>query len=83
MPQDYSTSENVRLGEWVSKQRQLDKQGRLSEERVRKLDRLGFVWDKDEANWEANFQELKRYKKVRRDEEQSDELKSHVYEDIY
>ena len=80
MPYEYSTSENVRLGIWVKTQRKSYKQGRLSEERVRKLDRLGFVWDKDEANWEANFQELNRYKKVRRDEEQSDELKSHVYE---
>ena len=31
--------------------------------------------------WDFKLGLLKRYKEVRRDQEQSDELKSHVYED--
>jgi superfamily II DNA or RNA helicase len=48
------------LGRWVSVQR-VNKNA-LSEERQRRLDRLGFVWDALETNWEEGFRHLKSYK---------------------
>ena len=38
-------SENERLATWVSTQRVYKKMGKLSEERIQRLDKLGFVWD--------------------------------------
>ena len=36
--------ENASLGKWVRKMRYKRRQGKLSEERVRRLDALGFTW---------------------------------------
>jgi hypothetical protein len=47
-----------RLGQWVSVQR-ADKP---SEERQRRLEELGFVWDPREADWEEGVRNLKAYK---------------------
>jgi hypothetical protein len=38
-------AENVNLGRWVVKMRGLNRAGRLSDEKVRLLNELGFVWD--------------------------------------
>ncbi|NIN00078.1 MAG: hypothetical protein GTO24_19000, partial [candidate division Zixibacteria bacterium] len=37
-------SENPRLGRWVHKQRRDRKKSRLSTERIRRLDEVGFQW---------------------------------------
>ena len=37
--------ENAALGKWCSRQRQFFKKGRLSAERIARLEELGFVWD--------------------------------------
>jgi hypothetical protein len=51
----------VRLGQWVFQQRQT--KDRLSEERLRKLNDIGFDWDPLEAAWEDGFRCLIVYKK--------------------
>ena len=56
------TENNFRLGGWVNKQR-WRKGARWSEERRKRLDELGFVWDTLEAAWEEGFSYLKAYKK--------------------
>ena len=48
-------NENQKLGRWVSWQRDLKKKNNLDEERMKKLDDIGFVWDKHEADWQMNF----------------------------
>jgi superfamily II DNA or RNA helicase len=55
--------ENAKLGKWCSRQRQFYKEGRLSAERIKRLEELRFVWDLDETIWEKSFQELNAYKK--------------------
>ena len=49
------------LGEWVIRQRQAYKKGKLSEERVQKLGELGFVWNPQPA-WDESLGELMKYK---------------------
>jgi predicted helicase len=51
-----------RLGQWVSIQRQRQNKGVLSEDRRQRLDKLGFVWDPFEADWEEGFGYLTTYK---------------------
>jgi hypothetical protein len=60
---------NNQLGQWVDKQRQHKKKydadpttSRLTAERVRKLEALGFVWDTVTAAWEVKLAELAAFK---------------------
>ena len=54
--------ENPRLASWVSTQRKIKNKGQLSDERIRRLEREGFVWNRAEGVWEEMFEVLKRYK---------------------
>jgi hypothetical protein len=68
VPQQYP--ENPQLGTWVSNQRKqyrLLKEGKpspMTEERVQKLEELGFVWSifSHDAHWDTKLEELKEYK---------------------
>lgn len=53
-------SENPELRTWVSSQR--SKRGKLSPDRVERLEALGFEWDPIVAAWENRFSELVRFK---------------------
>ena len=59
VPVKYKTSSGMMLGRWVVRQREFRKQGRLPEERIRRLDRLGMVWEKDP--WSEKYALLERY----------------------
>jgi superfamily II DNA or RNA helicase len=61
VPQGYIEN-GYRLGQWVSIQRQRQNKGALSEERRERLDKIGFVWDPFEADWDEGFGHLKIYK---------------------
>jgi hypothetical protein len=50
------------LASWVTIQRERKASGKLSSERKRRLNAIGFVWDPLDSSWEAMFTELKRYK---------------------
>lgn len=57
--------ENPDLGTWVWIQRREYFEGNMPRERIRRLERLGFVWSVLERQWEENFERLRRYKKRR------------------
>ena len=54
--------DGVQLGNWVSKQRQLYKKGKLDESYQRRLENLGVSWDPLGDQWEQNFVLLEEYK---------------------
>ena len=58
---DLEAPPDAGLYAWVLQQRQLRKQGRLSEARRRRLDALGFVWDVQLHTWRENMTLLKAY----------------------
>src|SRR5215471_5962016 len=59
VPQNHKEN-HFRLGIWVSVQRR--EQASMREQRRRKLDELGFIWDVNEADWEEGYSYLKLYK---------------------
>ena len=67
---------NPQLGRWVDNQRVKYKRNQLSDERIHRLNELGFVWDANEAFWEEMFAELKEYKA-----KYGDTLVPTIYED--
>ena len=50
------------LANWVNSQRLAHRKGKLSEERARKLDDLGIVWNPRSTPWDERFNELTEYK---------------------
>mmetsp|Transcript_4196 Transcript_4196/g.6546 ORF Transcript_4196/g.6546 Transcript_4196/m.6546 type:complete len:653 (-) Transcript_4196:756-2714(-) len=60
-------SEDKRLYAWIHRQRRLYKDGNLSEDKQRKLKRIGYVFEAEvkaassDAKWESNLRGLKEY----------------------
>jgi len=55
-------SENYQLlGNWVHTQRTLRKQGRLDQDRIDRLDAIGFTWDLRRERWDTMFATLQDY----------------------
>lgn len=51
------------LSTWCNTQRQARKNGRLTKERIRRLDALGFVWEYDpDKEWKAQYEALKAFR---------------------
>ena len=62
VPQSYKTEDGYTLGTWVNNQRVIYKKGKLTDERIRRLEELGIVWDPTEAAWEEGYAHLADYK---------------------
>lgn len=60
IPQDWVTSEGLRLGSWWTKQRVAYNADHLSAERRALLEELGIVWDPLTESWTATYQEVQR-----------------------
>jgi superfamily II DNA or RNA helicase len=56
------TKKSAQLGAWVNQQRFLYKKENLIQERVLKLDSIGFEWDPTDCRWQQFFDELKKFK---------------------
>ncbi|PYL26590.1 MAG: hypothetical protein DMF37_01580, partial [Verrucomicrobia bacterium] len=54
---------NPQLGKWVDKQRRAKKDKRIGENRIRRLEELGFVWDPFDKYWEDMYSTLEQYRK--------------------
>ncbi|EJK59553.1 hypothetical protein THAOC_20203, partial [Thalassiosira oceanica] len=52
------------LGHWVINQRKFYKKGALKAERIRDLERVGFVWDLGERQWMERFDHLRQWKEL-------------------
>lgn len=52
------------LGMWVAKMRANHRRGKLPECRVRKLQRIGFVWNTAEADWMDKFEKLLQFRQT-------------------
>lgn len=52
------------LGHWVINQRKFYKKGALKAERIRDLERVGFVWDLGERQWMERLDHLRQWKEL-------------------
>ncbi|MEO5377988.1 MAG: helicase associated domain-containing protein [Magnetococcus sp. DMHC-6] len=55
--------EDPELSRWVELQRKTWKQGRLSTDRIQRLEELGFIWDPEASHWEELFSRLLQFKR--------------------
>jgi hypothetical protein len=58
---------NNTLSVWVAWQRLLYSSGKISKERIARLEELGFEWDPQIASWNRFFDELVAYKRINGD----------------
>ncbi|SDA30797.1 Superfamily II DNA or RNA helicase [Ruminococcus sp. YE71] len=58
-PDGNTSYEGVLIGKWANQQRTLNNQGKLSKNRVDKLNSIDFPWDVNEASWQTFYEELK------------------------
>ena len=56
--------EGYQLGGWVNKQRDARKAGKLSADRINRMEGIEFVWDVLAEKWEAGFRSFIEYKKI-------------------
>jgi hypothetical protein len=58
----FTTEDGYALGNWVSNQRQAYSSAKISPERISKLELLGFVFNAEDAAFEAGLDELRLFK---------------------
>jgi superfamily II DNA or RNA helicase len=59
---DIANNDDMRnLYDWMSNQITRRKSGAMSEEQFKKLESIGFVWDKNSAQWDYRFEVLKKF----------------------
>lgn len=59
IPKDYKGSNSLNL--WIKTQRGLFKKRKMSNEKIKMLNDLGFIWDPLETTWRNNYNNLKAY----------------------
>jgi superfamily II DNA or RNA helicase len=58
----YKTAEGYQLGVWQGNQKQYYRKGILSSDRIKRLEEIGFIWERFEKKFEKGFQETLLYK---------------------
>ena len=61
-PQSQDEYEEVKLGLWCRTQRKTYKKGKLDDTKIKLLNKVGFIWDPLEFDWQINFELYKTFK---------------------
>ena len=64
IPKSYITASGLTLGSWIQTQRRVYSgtvTGSLTEEKVRKLNEIGMIWDTRDQSWNEALTELQKY----------------------
>ena len=62
IPRSYVTAAGERLGQWVESQQWAYPKGKLTDEQVERLNRIGMYWgNRNDRQWNEGYQEAKRY----------------------
>lgn len=57
----YINSEGIKLGSWGQHQRGERRNGRLSTDRIEKLNKVNFIWNVEEDRWKQNYGAIRKY----------------------
>ena len=57
-------SDYHKLSRWVNEVRRMYNENRLSLERIKKLDKIGFIWNMEDERFASNLLKIKRYYKT-------------------
>lgn len=59
---NYVTAAGERLGQWVASQQWAYPKGKLTDEQVERLNRIGMYWgNRNDRQWNEGYQEARRY----------------------
>jgi len=62
---NFSPAKHRQMVTWIRKQRARKKLGRISDEQLQLLNKIGFTWeDNRQSRWDKSYQRLAQYKKV-------------------
>lgn len=59
VPVSYETADGLKLGAWIQRQRILYKKKAITEDRIRRLEAVGMIWDT--RQWMKRFSLVKKY----------------------
>lgn len=60
VPSGYKTARGIKLSDWIIRQRRARRENRLGDEKVKLLDKIGFVWELPSV-WEEGYRHAKEY----------------------
>ena len=61
VPLRYKTTDDKKLGSWISSQRISYKSGKLSNDRIEMLEQIGMAWDGMSATWDLMYEIARQY----------------------
>lgn len=61
VPGGYIDSDGYRLSAWTTQQKRQYREGKLSKDKVEKLNAVGFLWNSYGDQWDKQFEEAKAY----------------------
>ena len=61
VPISFITDDGFKLGRWVSNQRTKYKSGKLSNEKIKRLEEISFEWNSLNNRWESSYEYAKYY----------------------
>jgi hypothetical protein len=59
----YETSGGIKLGTWISSQREVYSQGKLKTDQIQLLEAIGMEWNCFQSKWESSFSYAQKYYK--------------------
>lgn len=61
IPGDFITEDGLKLGRWIRSNRVLFRQGKLSKDKIQRLNEIQMIWDIDEYRWQQNLERCRSY----------------------
>lgn len=79
VPLNYISNNGIKLANWLYRQRDRKRKGKMKEEQIKKLKSIGMCWDPFDYNWKENYWHLKKYHELYGN---IDLPTDYIYEDI-